>query len=155
MKSSVARCLLRCTLLLCASITSFTSLASMQVVEGEAATSKVSHWISKNYGGKMHVEVRSVTEDSSSAAAVAELKDDLQADSFIVLSGDLVSDVPLKVHTTANLCFLTNCYSKSVLHIISHANNAFPIVWGLMTRACTQRCHRAAEGIHNTLLFGC
>ncbi|KAA6423077.1 MAG: hypothetical protein FRX49_07065 [Trebouxia sp. A1-2] len=66
------------------------------VVEGEAATSKVSHWISKNYGGKMHVEVRSVTEDSSSAAAVAQLKDDLKADSFIVLSGDLVSDVPLK-----------------------------------------------------------
>lgn len=66
------------------------------VVEGEAATSKVSHWISKSYGGKMHVEVRSVTEDSSSAAAVAQLKDDLTADSFIVLSGDLVSDVPLK-----------------------------------------------------------
>ncbi len=57
----------------------------------------------------MHVEVRSVTEDSSSAAAVAQLKDDLKADSFIVLSGDLVSDVPLKVHTTADLCFLTNC----------------------------------------------
>ena len=47
----------------------------------------------------MHVEVKSVTEDSSSAAAVAQLKDDLKADSFIVLSGDLVSDVPLKVHT--------------------------------------------------------
>jgi NDP-sugar pyrophosphorylase family protein len=59
----------------------------------------------------MHVEVRSVTEDSSSAAAVAQLKDDLKAESFIVLSGDLVSDVPLKVHTTANLCFLTKCYS--------------------------------------------
>lgn len=57
----------------------------------------------------MHVEVRSVTEDSSSAAAVAQLKDDLKADSFIVLSGDLVSDVPLKVHTIANLCFLINC----------------------------------------------
>lgn len=102
----------------------------MQVVEGEAATSKVSHWISKNYGGKMHVEVRSVTEDSSSAAAVAQLKDDLKADSFIVLSGDLVSDVPLKVHTVADLCFLTQRYSKSVLPIISCANKPFPhIVW--------------------------
>ena len=57
----------------------------------------------------MHVEVRSVTEDSSSAAAVAQLQEDLKADSFIVLSGDLVSDVPLKVHTIANLCFLTSC----------------------------------------------
>lgn len=74
----------------------------------------------------MHVEVRSVTEDSSSAAAVAQLKDDLKADSFIVLSGDLVSDVPLKVHTTANLRFLTNCHSQPVLPIISHANNVFP-----------------------------
>jgi len=88
----------------------------------------------------MHVEVRSVTEDSSSAAAVAQLKDDLKADSFIVLSGDLVSDVPLKVHTIANLCFLTNCHSQPVLPIISHANNVFPnfVVWWDVH--CTQRC---------------
>ncbi len=69
----------------------------------------------------MHVEVRSVTEDSSSAAAVAQLKDDLKADSFIVLSGDLVSDVPLKVHTISNLCFLTNwqglCCPSSVMPV--------------------------------------
>lgn len=66
------------------------------VVEGEAATSKVSHWISKNYGGKMHIEVRSVAEESGSATAVAQFKDDLKAESFIVLSGDLLTDVPLK-----------------------------------------------------------
>lgn len=46
----------------------------------------------------MHIEVRSVPEDSSSAAALAQLKDDLKAESFIVISGDLVTDVPLKVH---------------------------------------------------------
>ena len=45
----------------------------------------------------MHIEVKSVPEDSSSAAALAQLKDDLKAESFIVMSGELVTDVPLKV----------------------------------------------------------
>ncbi len=45
----------------------------------------------------MHVEVKSVAEDSGSATAVAQFKDDLKAESFIVMSGDLVTDVPLKV----------------------------------------------------------
>ena len=45
----------------------------------------------------MHVEVKPVPEDTGSAVAVAQFKDDLKAKSFIVMSGDLVTDVPLKV----------------------------------------------------------
>lgn len=96
-----------------------------QVVEGEAATSKVSHWISKNYGGKMHIEVRSVAEESGSATAVAQFKDDLKAESFIVLSGDLLTDVPLKVtsatpehtiHSDYVLCRHRYCSREQILH---------------------------------------
>ncbi len=89
----------------------------------------------------MHVEVRSVTEDSSSAAAVAQLKDDLKADSFVVLSGDLVSDVPLKVHTLANVCFLRKLLFK-VFAAQHQLCKRFPHFCGLMTYACTQRCHK-------------
>lgn len=66
------------------------------VVEGEAASSKVSHWISKHYAGKMHIDVKPVAEDSGSSAAIAQFADDIPAESFIVISGDLLTDVPLK-----------------------------------------------------------
>ena len=47
----------------------------------------------------MHVDVRTVAEDSGSTAAIAQLQDDIKAPTFIVMSGDLVTDVPLKVRT--------------------------------------------------------
>ena len=76
--------------------------AFWQVVEGETATSKISHWISKHYGGKMHVDVKTVAEGTGSATAVAQLQDAIQASTFVVISGDLVTDVPLKVFLTTN-----------------------------------------------------
>lgn len=96
------------------------------VVEGEAATSKVSHWISKHYGGKMHIEVRSVPEDSSSAAALAQLKDDLKAESFIVMSGDLVTDVPLKALAASH--YVTEATATVLLRVkrISPASETKP-----------------------------
>ncbi|KAL3137832.1 hypothetical protein ABBQ38_005086 [Trebouxia sp. C0009 RCD-2024] len=69
---------------------------TLVVVEGEAATSKVSHWISKHYGGKMHIEVKCVAEDIGSTTAVAQLLAVIQASTFVIISGDLVTDVPLK-----------------------------------------------------------
>lgn len=50
----------------------------------------------------MHIEVKTVAEDTGSAAAVAQLQDAIQASTFIVISGDLVTDVPLKVYLTAD-----------------------------------------------------
>lgn len=49
----------------------------------------------------MHIEVKAVAEDSGSTAAVAQLQDDIKAPTFIVMSGDLVTDVPLKVHNAS------------------------------------------------------
>lgn len=76
--------------------------AFWQVVEGETATAKISHWISKHYGGKMHIDVKTVAEGTGSAAAVAQLQDAIQASTFVVISGDLVTDIPLKVYLTVN-----------------------------------------------------
>ena len=67
------------------------------MVEGESASSKVSHWISKHYAGKMHIDVKSVADDSGSSAAIAQFAEDMPAESFIVISGDLLTEVPLKV----------------------------------------------------------
>lgn len=49
----------------------------------------------------MHLEVKCVAEDTGSTAAVAQLQDVIQASTFIVISGDLVTDVPLKVYSIA------------------------------------------------------
>ena len=50
----------------------------------------------------MHIDVKTVAEGTGSAAAVAQLQDAIQASTFVVISGDLVTDVPLKVNVTAN-----------------------------------------------------
>lgn len=49
----------------------------------------------------MHVEVKCVAEDTGSTTAVAQVQDVIQASTFVVISGDLVTDVPLKVYSTA------------------------------------------------------
>lgn len=51
----------------------------------------------------MHVEVKTVAEDTGSAAAVEQFQDAIQASTFVVISGDLVTDVPLKAYLTADL----------------------------------------------------
>ena len=58
----------------------------------------------------MHVDIKSVPEDSSSTAALAQLKDDLKAESLIVMSGDLVTDVPLKVHILLLMISISCCH---------------------------------------------
>ena len=45
----------------------------------------------------MHVEVKCVAEDIGSTTAVAQLQDVIKASTFVVISGDLVTDVPLDV----------------------------------------------------------
>lgn len=72
-------------------------IAYWQVVGGEAASSKVSQWLSKSYSGSLQVEVKTVPEENGSAAALAHVKDDIKAESFVVMSGDLLTDISLQV----------------------------------------------------------
>lgn len=50
----------------------------------------------------MQIDVKTVAEGTGSAAAVAQLQDAIQASTFVVISGDLVTDVPLKVYIPTN-----------------------------------------------------
>ncbi|KAK9828728.1 hypothetical protein WJX72_001741 [[Myrmecia] bisecta] len=64
--------------------------------QGETASAKVSSWIAKNYQGPLHLEVKSVPEDSGTADALRTVRDKLKGANIVVISGDLVADVPLK-----------------------------------------------------------
>ena len=68
-----------------------------QVVGGEAASSKVGQWLTKSYSGSLHIDVKTVPEDTGSAACLTLVKDDIKADSFVVISGDLLTDISLQV----------------------------------------------------------
>lgn len=74
-----------------------------QVVGGETASSKVSQWLSKSYSGSLHVEVKTVPEDIGAAAALTHVKEDIKAESFVVISGDLLTDISLQV------CHISQC----------------------------------------------
>ena len=73
-------------------------LLQCQVVGGEAASSKVSQWLSKGYSGSLHIDVKTVPEDIGSAAALSHVKEDIKAETFVVISGDLLTDISLQVH---------------------------------------------------------
>ncbi|CAN0905195.1 Probable translation initiation factor eIF-2B subunit gamma [Linum grandiflorum] len=71
------------------------------VVEGEDAALRVSGWISAAYVDR-HVEVVAVPEDVGTAGALRAIADHLTAKDILVVSGDLVSDVPLGVVAAAH-----------------------------------------------------
>ncbi|KAI4345325.1 hypothetical protein L6164_012457 [Bauhinia variegata] len=65
------------------------------VVEGEEATLRVGGWISGAFVDRLHVEVAAVPEDVGTAGALRAIAHHLTAKDILVISGDLVSDVPL------------------------------------------------------------
>ncbi|KAG5015393.1 hypothetical protein JHK85_021529 [Glycine max] len=66
------------------------------VVEGEEAVLHVGAWISGAYADRLHVEVAAVPEDVGTAGAIRAISHHLTAkDILVVVSGDLVTDVPL------------------------------------------------------------
>ncbi|MED6139823.1 hypothetical protein PIB30_117063 [Stylosanthes scabra] len=65
------------------------------VVEGEDAALHVGGWISAAYADRLHVEVAAVPEDVGTAGAIRAIAHHLTAKDILVVSGDLVSDVPL------------------------------------------------------------
>ncbi|OAY80535.1 Translation initiation factor eIF-2B subunit gamma [Ananas comosus] len=64
------------------------------VVEGEEAALRVGGWISSAYVDRLHVEVAAVPEDIGTAGALRAVAHHLTANDVLVVSGDLVSDVP-------------------------------------------------------------
>ncbi|KAJ1431773.1 Nucleotidyl transferase domain [Sesbania bispinosa] len=65
------------------------------VVEGEDTALHVGGWISGAYADRLHVEVAAVPEDVGTAGAIRAIAHHLTAKDILVVSGDLVSDVPL------------------------------------------------------------
>ncbi|KAJ8751441.1 hypothetical protein K2173_016651 [Erythroxylum novogranatense] len=64
------------------------------VVEGQDAALGVGAWISGAYVDRLHVEVAAVPEDVGTAGALRAISHHLTANDILVVSGDLVSDVP-------------------------------------------------------------
>lgn len=64
------------------------------VVAGEDAAVRVGGWISLAYHDRLHVEVAAVPEDVGTAGALRAVARYLTADDILVVSGDLVCDVP-------------------------------------------------------------
>ncbi|KAH7837290.1 hypothetical protein Vadar_012131 [Vaccinium darrowii] len=64
------------------------------VVEGEDAALRIGGWISSAYVDRLHVEVAAVPEDVGTAGALRAIGHHLTARDILVVSGDLVCDVP-------------------------------------------------------------
>uniref|UniRef100_A0A0D6QX99 Translation initiation factor eIF2B subunit gamma n=1 Tax=Araucaria cunninghamii TaxID=56994 RepID=A0A0D6QX99_ARACU len=64
------------------------------VVAGEDAAVRVGGWISGAYDDRLHVEVAAVPDDVGTAGALRAVAHHLTADDILVVSGDLVCDVP-------------------------------------------------------------
>ncbi|KAK9273025.1 hypothetical protein L1049_017832 [Liquidambar formosana] len=64
------------------------------VVEGQDAALRVGGWISGAYVDRLHVEVAAVPEDVGTADALRAIAHHLTANNILVVSGDLVCDVP-------------------------------------------------------------
>ncbi|KAL6009864.1 hypothetical protein ACLOJK_000295 [Asimina triloba] len=65
------------------------------VVEGEDAALRVGGWISAAYVDRLSVEVAAVPEDVGTAGVLRAVTHLLTATDILVVSGDLISDVPL------------------------------------------------------------
>ncbi|XVE59871.1 hypothetical protein DITRI_Ditri05aG0082000 [Diplodiscus trichospermus] len=64
------------------------------VVEGEDAALLVGSWIFGTFVDRLHVEIAAVPEDIGTAGAIRAISHHLTAKDILVVSGDLVSDVP-------------------------------------------------------------
>ncbi|XP_024398106.1 uncharacterized protein [Physcomitrium patens] len=65
------------------------------VVAGEDAALCVSNWVAETVHDRLRVEVIAAPEDSDTADALRSVMHRLTAEDFLVVSGDLVSDVPI------------------------------------------------------------
>jgi translation initiation factor eIF-2B subunit gamma len=77
-------------------------LEALIVCEGDAASSSVRSWISQQPPSTMRVEVVRVQEGVGSVAALRYVIDRLRGDTFLLLSGDVVTEVPLRAMLLAH-----------------------------------------------------
>ncbi|CAA0805925.1 Unknown protein [Striga hermonthica] len=64
------------------------------VVEGETAALMISAWISSTFFDRLNVEVAAVPEDVGTAGAIRAIDHRLTAKDILVVTGDLVSEIP-------------------------------------------------------------
>lgn len=65
------------------------------VCEGESASAAVRSWLS-HYDGSLRLEVKTVTEGVGTAEALHQVIDFIRTDHFVLLSGDVVTEVSLQ-----------------------------------------------------------
>lgn len=72
---------------------------ALVVVSGESASARVASWLNTSYHGQqhgsVHCEVVTVPEGSGTADALRIAADKISAEACLVISGDLLTDVPL------------------------------------------------------------
>ncbi|KAG7666567.1 hypothetical protein Ndes2526B_g04967 [Nannochloris sp. 'desiccata'] len=66
------------------------------VCEGEAAASAVKSWFSQQHKSGISIEVVKVAEDLPSVSALRQVMDRIKTENCVVLSGDVVTEVPLR-----------------------------------------------------------
>lgn len=66
------------------------------VCEGDAAASAVKSWFSQQHKSGISVEVVKVAEDLPSVSALRQVIDRIKTENCVVLSGDVVTEVPLR-----------------------------------------------------------
>lgn len=67
----------------------------MQVCQGDSVASGVRSWVNQ-YSGPLRIEVIRVSEGLPSVAALRSVMDRVKTDNFVLLSGDVVTEVPLR-----------------------------------------------------------
>jgi translation initiation factor eIF-2B subunit gamma len=73
---------------------------AMQIVSGASAATSISSWIHTEWAASphssgMHCQVIQVPEETGSAEALKSVADRIASSSVVVISGDLVTDVPI------------------------------------------------------------
>ncbi|ERM99089.1 translation initiation factor eIF-2B subunit gamma [Amborella trichopoda] len=64
------------------------------VVEGQDAALQIGSWVSGAYADRLHVEVATVSDDAGTAGGLRAVAHHLTASDILVVSGDLLCDVP-------------------------------------------------------------
>ncbi|CAK0780561.1 hypothetical protein CVIRNUC_005094 [Coccomyxa viridis] len=83
------------------------------VCSGEATAAKITSWAKNKYIGKLRLKTRSVPEDSESGDALRMVAEDITAQSFVVMSIDLITDVRLESLLAVH--FLRNASATALL----------------------------------------
>eukprot|EP00884_Botryococcus_braunii_P012713 jgi/Botrbrau1/21442/Bobra.0216s0050.1 len=85
------------------------------IVSGEATAQKVQSWVTKSYQGTLHLQVKSTAEGSDTADALRAVPDKIREkhEHLLVMSGDLVTDIPLKTFIASH--FVTGAVASCLL----------------------------------------